>query len=89
MIVAEGLRSNTPARPSPGISAFAKPPGALAAGWPVEWNASHHENRERPRRRAGLARWLLYVRSHWLRMPPLLLARHLLRKSLRRGPVRV
>ena len=32
---------------------------------------------------AGLA---LYVRSHWLRMPPLLLARHLLRKSVRRYP---
>jgi Uncharacterised nucleotidyltransferase len=31
---------------------------------------------------AGLA---LYVRSHWLRMPPLLLARHLLRKSSRRS----
>lgn len=30
----------------------------------------------------SLARWLLYVRSHWLRMPPGLLARHLLRKSL-------
>ena len=37
-----------------------------------------------PRAGAGLARWLLYVRSHWLRMPPLLLARHLLRKSVRR-----
>lgn len=31
--------------------------------------------------RARLARWLLYVRSHWLRMPPVLLARHLLRKA--------
>jgi hypothetical protein len=30
------------------------------------------------------ARWLLYVRSHWLRMPPLLLARHLTHQSLRR-----
>lgn len=30
----------------------------------------------------SFARWLLYVRSHWLRMPPGLLARHLLRKSL-------
>jgi hypothetical protein len=30
---------------------------------------------------AGLA---LYVRSHWLRMPPLLLARHLLKKGMRR-----
>ena len=27
----------------------------------------------------------LYIRSHWLRMPPLLLARHLLRKSVRRS----
>jgi hypothetical protein len=36
---------------------------------------------------ADLSRRLLYVRSHWLRMPPLLLARHLLRKSLpRRDP---
>jgi hypothetical protein len=35
-------------------------------------------------RTTGLALWLLYVRSHWLRMPPLLLARHLLRKALRR-----
>lgn len=31
--------------------------------------------------RTQLARWLLYIRSHWLRMPPLLLARHLLRKA--------
>lgn len=30
------------------------------------------------------ARWLLYVRSHWLRMPPHLLAGHLTRKALRR-----
>jgi hypothetical protein len=33
---------------------------------------------------AELARWLLYIRSHWLRMPPLLRTRHLFRKSLRR-----
>jgi hypothetical protein len=31
---------------------------------------------------AGVARWLLYVRGNWLRMPPLLLARHLLHKAL-------
>jgi hypothetical protein len=30
----------------------------------------------------------LYVRGHWLRMPPGLLARHLLIKSMRRGPAR-
>ena len=29
----------------------------------------------------GLARWLLYVRSHALRMPMRLLVPHLLRKS--------
>lgn len=28
--------------------------------------------------------WLLYARSHWLRMPSLLLAKHLTRKALRR-----
>jgi hypothetical protein len=31
-----------------------------------------------------LARGSLYVRAHWLRMPPLLLARHLMTKALRR-----
>lgn len=34
---------------------------------------------------AGIARWLLYVRSHWLRMPPALLARHLLIKAVARA----
>jgi len=37
----------------------------------------------------GLARWLLYVRSHWLRMPVYLLLPHLLRKAwMRRFPDR-
>lgn len=31
-----------------------------------------------------LARWLLYVRGHWLRMPPYLLAYHLSRKAVMR-----
>jgi len=34
---------------------------------------------------AGLARRALYVRAHWLRMPPLLLARHLAIKAFRGG----
>lgn len=34
-----------------------------------------------PQRSARIARWLLYIRSHWLRMPPLLLARHLSLKA--------
>lgn len=29
--------------------------------------------------------WLLFLRSHWLRMPPLMLARHLFRQAWRRG----
>jgi hypothetical protein len=32
----------------------------------------------------GFVRWLLYVRSHWLRMPPHLLIYHLGRKMLMR-----
>jgi hypothetical protein len=37
-----------------------------------------------PRHGTALAKWLLYVRSHWLRMPPGLLVRHLLRKQYMR-----
>ena len=41
--------------------------------------------RERENQRlATLARGSLYVRAHWLRMPPLLLIRHLTTKALRR-----
>ena len=32
----------------------------------------------------GLARWLLFVRSHWLKMPVYLMVPHLLRKAFRR-----
>jgi hypothetical protein len=35
-------------------------------------------------RGAGMALWVLYVRSHWMRMPPWLLAHHLTRKALRK-----
>jgi hypothetical protein len=31
-----------------------------------------------------ISAWLLYLRSHWLRMPPWLLTRHLTHKALRR-----
>ena len=36
----------------------------------------------------AIALWLLYVRSHWLKMPPLLLARHLMTKALYRWRIR-
>jgi hypothetical protein len=32
---------------------------------------------DRPRRQAVFARWLIYMRAHWMRMPPGLLASHL------------
>ena len=39
-------------------------------------------------KKSGLARkvavFILYVRSHWLRMPPMMLARHLGTKALRK-----
>lgn len=38
------------------------------------------------RRRPAVSAWLLYLRSHWLRMPPGLLAAHLGRKLLMRVP---
>lgn len=46
---------------------------ALTPPWP---------NRRQPLRALGI--WLLYVRSHWLKMPPHLLARHLLIKATKR-----
>lgn len=42
------------------------------------------ESPSRSRRALEFSRWLLYVRSHWLRMPPGLLARHLMVKAGRR-----
>ena len=33
---------------------------------------------------AGVSRFMLYARSHWLRMPPLMLLQHLTRKAFRR-----
>ena len=41
---------------------------------------------DKSNRAAAMAGWLLYLRSHWLRMPPLLLMRHLWIKSRRKGP---
>lgn len=39
------------------------------------------EHPDHPRLKVALARWLLYIRAHWLRMPPLLLLRHLSYKA--------
>ncbi len=37
-----------------------------------------------PQRSTAIVKWLLYVRSHWLRMPPGLLLKHLVRKQIMR-----
>lgn len=42
------------------------------------------EDELRPITGLALARWLLFLRSHWLRMPPVMLARHLIVKFFRR-----
>ncbi len=50
------------------------------------------EHPDYPRRRVAYARLLIYIRSHWLRMPPTLLARHLGYKAwlrVRRVPRKV
>ena len=40
------------------------------------------EHPDFPRRSRAVAQWLLYVRSHWLRMPPGMLLQHLVRKKI-------
>ena len=68
---------------------------AAAARWRPQWPVSTLMDRLVRRAlvppttlkasdRADRAQFLLYIRSHWLRMPPLLLAQHLWRKIVRR-----
>lgn len=70
------------------------PPAALAladAGRPSRWllglmdtlveSALFPEHPDLPSVPARLARFALFLRSHWIRMPPLLLARHLSYKT--------
>jgi hypothetical protein len=51
---------------------------------PVNWlmgklvpRALYPQHPEHPSRITDLARWLLYIRSHWIKMPPWILAYHL------------
>lgn len=62
---------------------------------PVRWlmdrlvpAALFARNPDRSERFAAFARTLLLARSHWIRMPPLLLASHLARKMMRRAASR-
>ena len=65
---------------------------AAAPAWPVRpvllramRRALLPELGDRPSRTRALAVFLLFLRSHWLRMPPGLLLRHLLTQAWRRG----
>ncbi|NBC13761.1 MAG: hypothetical protein GVY09_10525 [Gammaproteobacteria bacterium] len=66
-------------------AAEAQAPGPLSKGLMDRLVPRVLEPRYPTRRPAHVAAWLLYMRSHWLRMPPGLLALHLLRKALRTG----
>lgn len=70
--VAAELRKDAPTAPLRWIMDRLVP-GAMFARHP-----------DRSDRTSEVARLLLLVRTHWIRMPPLLLARHLTNKSLRR-----
>ena len=61
-------------------------PGPKTLAWMdrLAGEAFSPEDPCRPRASAARARFLLYMRAHALRMPPLLLARHLLTKSFKR-----
>jgi len=53
----------------------------MNALWPIALRSPHPSTQGSL---APLARLMLYVRAHWLRMPPVLLARHLAIKALTR-----
>lgn len=69
-LVPAGVTADAPVRPVPWIMDLLVERALVGAG------------PGRPHWGLGWARWVLYVRSHWLKMPPPLLARHLLRKLL-------
>lgn len=60
------------------------PPGIatrlLIRAYPLALRPMHPALNERM---TGFARWTIYARAHWLRMPPVLLVRHLGRKAVR------
>jgi hypothetical protein len=75
--------------PVPSETLRAAAPGA--PGWflntVMDWLFMHRfvpGPLDRPRAGAGFAQWLYFVRAHWLRMPTLMLARHLTIKAARR-----
>jgi hypothetical protein len=80
------LATPVPAAILAGAAAAAPPRLVLAAMDAVVTRAVVPPDPDARARGAAVARWLLFVRYHWLRMPPLLLARHVLHKALARRP---
>jgi hypothetical protein len=63
------------------VDAVARSAPIAPVGWMMD-TLVERAVRGRAGRGSSLSAFALYVRSHWLRMPPLMLARHLLRKGV-------
>lgn len=76
------LETPVPAAAAAAAARVGKPPAPLSATMDsLVCRSLVPELREHRSPGGRLARWCLYIRSHWLRMPPLPLAAHLLRKA--------
>lgn len=71
------LGTPIPAEVAAASRAGAPPAAALALMDRLAPHALFPAHPDLPLRRSALARTLLYVRAHWIRMPPAMLARHL------------
>ena len=78
------LGTPVPAELAPAMARIAPPAPVRAAMDALIGIAITPDQPAHPRRRIGVARRLLTVRHHWLRMPPVMLVRHLAHKALAR-----
>ena len=78
------LETAVPASATADIASAAPPRLALALMDQLVFRGLVPDHPDYPRHGTALAQWLLYVRSHWLRMPPVLLLKHLMRKQIMR-----
>jgi hypothetical protein len=80
------LGTGVPSEVTRALAAAAPPAPVRAAMDALVPAAIVPDHPAHPRRRTGVARQLLTVRYHWQRMPPLMLALHLLHKVTKRAP---
>lgn len=78
------LGTYIPPETEAGLQAFAPPALTLALMDRLAVEALVPDSLFHPRSGRGAACFIMYLRSHWLRMPPLMLARHLGNKAIRR-----